>query len=74
VDEVEAIQRSWREAAADLGIDVEAVGDAVLVHDFGSPAGMLCALRRTEDGWEKLRRDAEAHGAGWSALGHTYLR
>jgi hypothetical protein len=36
---------------------------------------MLCALRRTQDGWEALRREAAARGgAGWSALGHPFLR
>ena len=73
VDEADAIQRSWLEAAADLGIEVEPVGDGVLVANFGSGAGMLCALRRTAPAWQALRRAAEARGAGWSALGHSYL-
>jgi hypothetical protein len=46
VVEAEAVQRSWQEAAADHGIEVEVIGDAVLLPDFGSGAGMLCALRR----------------------------
>jgi hypothetical protein len=75
VDEVEAVQRSWQEAAADLGIEVEVIGDAVLLPDFGSRVGMVCALRRTPDGWEALRHEAEARGdAAWSALGHGFLR
>lgn len=74
MDETEAIQRSWQQAASDLDIEVEAVGDAVLVADFGSPSGMICALRRTRDEWEGLRRLAESRKAGWSALGHPFLR
>jgi hypothetical protein len=74
VTELNAVQQSWREAGTDLGIDVEVTGDGVLIPDFGSHAGMLCALRRTQDGWEELRREAEASGAGWSALGHGFLQ
>lgn len=73
MDEAETVQRNWREAASDLGIEVQALGD-VLVPNFGSNVGMLCALRRTQEGWEELRRDAEALGAGWSALGHSFVR
>lgn len=74
MDETDAIQQSWQQAASDLGIEVETLGDAVLVANFGSPSGMICALRRTRDGWEELRRTAESREAGWSALGHSFLQ
>jgi hypothetical protein len=35
---------------------------------------MICALRRTRNGWEELRRLAESREAGWSALGHSFLQ
>jgi len=35
---------------------------------------MICALHRTRDGWEELRRMAESREAGWSALGHSFLQ
>jgi hypothetical protein len=35
---------------------------------------MICALRRTRDGWEGLRRMAESREAGWSAPGHSFLQ
>jgi len=65
--------RTWREAADDLGIEVEPFGDAVLVLGFGSAAGLLCAVPETREGELGLRRQAEARGAGWSVLGASYL-
>lgn len=73
MDTVQALRESWRVAASDLDIRVEEVGDAVLVADFGSEAGMLCSIRETRAAQEELRRDAEERGAGWSALGASYL-
>jgi hypothetical protein len=42
----EQLVQSWREAADDVGLTVEQVGDAVLVRSFGNPRGMLCAIRQ----------------------------
>jgi hypothetical protein len=74
MNDPEALHANWREAAAELGIVVHEVGDAILVTQFGSSAGMLCAIRGTRDGQEQLRREAESRRAGWSALGRSYLR
>jgi len=41
--------RTWREAADDLGIEVEPFGDAVLVLGFGSAAGLLCGVLETRE-------------------------
>jgi len=39
MDETDAIQQSWQQAASDLGIEVETLGNAVLVANFGAPPG-----------------------------------
>jgi hypothetical protein len=64
---------AWTAAAADLGIVVELRDDAVVVRDFGTAAGMLCAIRRSADGIRALQRDAAAAGMGWSALGPSFV-
>lgn len=68
------LRRSWVDAEDDLGIEVELLAGAVFVRDFGSPAGMLCAVRETSERQAELRRQAEEFGAGWSVLGRSYLR
>src|SRR6185437_5970466 len=73
-DEADALYRAWQEAATDLGVTIRQVGDAVLVSDFGSEGGMLCAVRRGEEEWSALRDEAEPLGAGSSSVGTTYLR
>jgi hypothetical protein len=70
----EQLLNSWRDAADDLGIGVEEQDDAVLVPQFCSKTGMLCAMRPTPEGQRELQREAEAHGIGWSVLGASYLR
>jgi hypothetical protein len=73
LQEIEA----WQAAAAELGISVEFRDDAVVVRDFGSDRGMLCAIRSGAAEVEGLRLDAEREGMGWSALGpewHNYDR
>jgi hypothetical protein len=42
------LRDAWSEAAAELSLRVEQRGDAVLVHDFGSPNGTLCVLLHSE--------------------------
>jgi hypothetical protein len=71
-----ALAQSWREAAADLGIEVQtcAAGDSIVVPQFGSTEGMLCGLRPTLEGQRELQQRAEASGMGWSVLGPSYLR
>jgi hypothetical protein len=71
VESTQQLLRCWREAAADLGIEVTQLDDAIVVPRFGSEAGMLCA---TLEGQRELRRRAEELGMGWSALGAAYLR
>lgn len=70
----EQLRRSWVDAEDDLGIEVELLPDAVLVLGFGRPAGMLCAIREDVDGQSELQRQADSFGAGWSALGSSYLK
>jgi hypothetical protein len=66
--------RSWVDAEDDLGIEVELLATAILVRDFGSPDGMLCAIRDTSEGQAELRRQAEALSAGCSVLGRSFLK
>jgi hypothetical protein len=68
------LAEAWREAAVDLGIDVEVLADAVHVKEFGRPAGMPCALRDSRDGQVELQRKAEGRGMGWSVLSGSYLK
>jgi len=70
----EQLLRSWREAADDLGLKVEEFGDAVVVRSFGSPRGMLCAIRQAPAEVRELQDEAESRGMGWSALSESYLR
>jgi hypothetical protein len=70
----EDLLQAWQEAATDLEIDVRPRGDAVLVAEFGSDAGMLCAIPNSREGEDELRDRAESRGMGWSVLGPTYLR
>jgi hypothetical protein len=64
------LERSWTAAAQDLGITVEQVGAAVVVHEFGSRQGMLCTVKKDST---ELKRAAEAQEMGFSALGEPYL-
>jgi hypothetical protein len=67
MDETNAIQQSWQQAASDLGIEVETLGNTVLVANFGRPAGMICALRRTRTvgksfgAWQRAARQVRLH-------------
>lgn len=70
----EQLLRAWRAAADDLGIRVEVEGEVVHVTEFGSPEGMLCALRDSQEGQLELRHTAEARGAGWSVLSLSYVQ
>jgi len=70
----EQLLHSWREAADDLGLTVEELGDAVVVRSFGSPRGMLCAIRQAPPDAGELQDEAESRGMGWSALSGSYLR
>ena len=70
----EQLLQSWRDAADDLGLTVEQLGDALVVRDFGSPRGMLCAIRQAPAEVRELQDEAESRGMGWSALGESYLR
>jgi hypothetical protein len=65
--------KAWRTAAADLDIEIEIEAAAVVVRDFGSIAGMLCAIRDSEDAIADLQREADRRGMGWSALGPSFL-
>lgn len=68
----EDLLRAWREAAADLGIRVDSHMHMVRVFEFGSRAGMLCAVNGTPNGRESLTEAADALGSGRSELGSTY--
>jgi hypothetical protein len=39
MDETDAIQRSWQQAASDLGIEVETLGNTVLVDTSEAASG-----------------------------------
>jgi hypothetical protein len=69
----ERLLQSWREAAEDLRLAVEQLGDAIVVKDFGSPRGMLCRLRQAPAEVPELRDEAASRGMGWSELGESYL-
>jgi hypothetical protein len=55
-----------------LGIEVRLLDDAVVVVDFGSTVGMLCAIRSSLEGERELRQEADRRGMGFSALGSSY--
>jgi hypothetical protein len=61
---------AWKAAAEDLGIGIRIEPEAVVVEDFGSKNGMLCAVTSE---WQGLRESAERRDMGWSALGDSYL-
>jgi hypothetical protein len=69
----DALYATWLRAASDLGIEIEQIGDAVLVSSFGPEAGMLCALRDTPDEWKELADEAAAMNAGYSVLSPAHL-
>ncbi len=57
----------------DLGIEVEEVGDGVLVAEFSSPEGMLCSIRESSNRNLNDRCEADGQGASRSVLGASYL-
>jgi hypothetical protein len=72
--EFEQLLSAWRDAADDLGINVATGDDVVLVTQFGSSEGMLCALADSREDQLQLQGRAEARGARWSALSKSYLK
>lgn len=70
----EQLNRSWREAADDLGIEVETSGEAIVVLSFGRRQGTLCWMLHAAPGAEDLRSVAKQRGMFWSELSSSYLR